>query len=149
VYAANRYWRFRFALCVWARIVPVLAWRTDLVTLLERVAPAEHTPYQGLPAHLIAYRVKRAVRRPYFMTDRRCLREGVLADRFLRLAGYYPELRFGIDRASVATENLSAHCWIVLDNNMIMNAPPAEMVEVLVKNTEGKIGLPVKYSPAR
>ena len=83
-----QYVRFRTALWLWARLVPFLAWRVDLPTVLARVAPPPGTPYRGLPARLIAYRAKRAVRRPRVMADRPCLREGLLANRYLRLAGY-------------------------------------------------------------
>jgi hypothetical protein len=137
--ATTMYWRFRIALWLWARIVPILAWRSDLVTLLQRVSPSPGTPYKGLPADLIAYRAKRAVRRPRVMADRPCLREGLLAERFLRLAGYQPELRFGISRQSVAQDKLAAHCWIVLHGKIILNAPSTEMIEVLVRDSEAHI----------
>ena len=141
------YLRFRMALWLWARLVPVLAWRSDIVTLLRRVAPGTSTPYRGLPAELIAYRARRAVRRPCVMADRRCLREGVLADRFLRLAGYRPELHFGVERESVAQETLKAHCWVVLDNVVLLNAPRAAMVEVLVRDNNAQVRLPTKAVP--
>jgi hypothetical protein len=137
-----RYGRFRAALWLWARLVPILAWRSDLVTLLARATPRSGTPYKGLPANLIAFRAKRSVRRPYFMTDRRCLREGVLADRFLRLAGFRPELRFGIARESIVRDHLAAHCWVVLDGAVILNRPATEMIEVLVRDKDARIQRP-------
>lgn len=140
--SAITYLRFRADLWLWARIVPVLAWRSSLVTLLKRASPSAGTPYRGLSAHLIAYRAKRAVRRPRVMTDRRCLREGILADRFLRLAGYAPELRFGIARESIAKDHLSAHCWVVLDGNILLNEPATHMIEVLVRDRDARIRLP-------
>jgi hypothetical protein len=140
--ASVKYWRFRMALWLWARLIPVLAWRSDLVTLLRRVAPSGATPYHGLPAHLIAYRAKRAVRRPRVMVDRPCLREGLLADRFLRLAGYQPELHFGISRESLVQDKLAAHCWVVLNGNILLNEPVTEMVEVLVRDRDAHIHRP-------
>lgn len=140
--ATMTYWRFRIALWLWARVVPILAWRSDLVTLLRRVSPSSRTPYKGLPADLIAYRAKRAVRRPHVMADRPCLREGLLAERFLRLAGFKPELRFGISRQSVARDKLAAHCWIVLHGDIILNAPTTDMIEVLVRDSEANIQRP-------
>lgn len=128
------YWRFRMALWLWARLVPFFAWRSDLVVLLKRVSPRSVTPYQGLSADLIAYRTRRSVRRPHFMKDRPCLREGVLADRFLRLAGYHPELHFGVERQSIEQDKLAAHCWVVLDDVVILNRPTTAMVEVLVRD---------------
>lgn len=140
--AAITYWRFRADLWLWARIVPILAWRSDLVTLLKRVSPSRGAPYRGLSPHVIAYRAKRAVRRPRLMADRRCLREGILADRFLRLAGYAPELRFGIARESIAKDHLSAHCWVVLDGSILLNEPVTQMIEVLVRDRDARIRLP-------
>jgi transglutaminase superfamily protein len=140
--AAMTYLRFRISLWVWARIVPVLAWRSDLVTLLNRVSPPSRTPYSGLPAAVIAYRAKRAVRRPRVMVDRPCLRQGILADRFLRLAGYQPELRFGISRQSVAQDKLAAHCWVVLHGKIILNPPATDMIEVLVRDRDARIQRP-------
>ncbi|MCL4766616.1 MAG: lasso peptide biosynthesis B2 protein [Hyphomicrobiaceae bacterium] len=125
--------RFRLALWCWARLVPALAWKRNLNSLLALAAdPGSASPYRGLAPDYTARRVKRAVRRPWLMRDRPCLREGVLAMRFLRLAGYRPELHFAVDRTSVVREVLSAHCWVVLDGRPLLNAPTASMVEVLV-----------------
>jgi len=142
--AKFQYWRFRASLWLWAKIVPLLAWRSDLVTLLNRLPPPSRAPYENLPAHFIAYRAKRAVRRPRLMKDRRCLREGLLAERFLRLAGYQPELRFGIARDSLLQDKLRAHCWVVLHGNIILNEPTSEMIEVLVRDRDAQIQVPQK-----
>lgn len=124
--------RFRAALWVWARMVPVWAWNRSLPSLLAVTDPRRKAPYQGLPAHYIARRVKKSTRRPWVMRDRPCLREGILTLRFLRLAGFEPTLHFGVDRESVTQDMLSAHCWVVLDQNIILNPPTPSMVEVLV-----------------
>jgi hypothetical protein len=65
------------------------------------------------------------------MRDRRCLREGLLAFRFLSMAGYRPVLRFGVERTSLNRSSLSAHCWIELDQTVILNPPTPGMVEIL------------------
>jgi hypothetical protein len=136
------YLRFRAALWLWARLVPVLAWRSDLVTLLQRVSPRTRTPYLGLPANVIAHQARRSVRRPHFMADRPCLREGVLADRFLRLAGYAPELHFGVERQSIDQSKLRAHCWVVLDNKIILNPPTSAMIKILVRDRNSRLRSP-------
>jgi hypothetical protein len=82
------------------------------------------------------------VRRPRLMADRPCLREGILAERFLRLAGFQPELRFGIVRGSLVQDKLAAHCWIVLHGNIILNRPTTDMIEVLVRDREARIQRP-------
>ncbi|HEX6000466.1 MAG TPA: lasso peptide biosynthesis B2 protein, partial [Hyphomicrobiaceae bacterium] len=76
-------------------------------------------------------RVKRATRRPWLMRDRPCLRQGLLAMRFLRLAGYRPVLHFAIDRTSVSRDVLSAHCWVSLDGEVLLNPATPSMVEIL------------------
>lgn len=134
--------RFRTELWLWARIVPILAWRSDVLTLLKRASPGRRTPYIGLSAAHIVRRAKRAVRRPRLMADRPCLREGVLADRFLRLAGHAPELHFGVERNSLANETLRAHCWVVLDGQTLLNAPATAMIEVMVRDRNECIFVP-------
>jgi hypothetical protein len=124
--------RFRIALWCWARLLPLLAYRRDLQSLLALTAPAARKPYSGLAAAYVAKRVKRAGRKPWFMRDRICLRDGLLGYRFLRLAGYEPELHFGVDRTSVTHSRLSAHCWLVLDNVALLNPPGPNLVEMLV-----------------
>ena len=124
--------RFRLALWLWARLLPFLAWRRNLNSLLALAKPREVVPYRGLAADYISRRVKKATRRPWVMRDRPCLREGVLAIRFLRLAGFEPTLHFAVDRTSVAQDMLAAHCWVVLDQQTMLNPPTPSMVEVLV-----------------
>jgi hypothetical protein len=81
------------------------------------------------------------------MKDRPCLREGVLADRFLRLAGYRPELHFGVERQSVTQDKLAAHCWVVLDDAVILNRPTTAMIEVLVRDKYMSLRRPAAAEP--
>lgn len=124
--------RFKVALRIWASLLPVLAWRRDLGSLLPLAMPRRARSFHGLAADYILRRVKKRTRRPWLMRDRPCLREGLLAIRFLRLAGFEPTLHFGVDRTSVAYDVLSAHCWVVLDRKIVLNPPAPSMVEVLV-----------------
>ena len=133
--SAFQYIRFRVELFYWARVLPILAHRRDLKSLMALADPGRSKRYIGLPSTYIIKRVRRAVRRPWVMRDRPCLREGVLAYRFLILAGFDPEIHFGVDRNSVSKERLSAHCWIVLDDRIVLNAPTPSMIEVLALRT--------------
>jgi Transglutaminase-like superfamily len=126
----NRVIAFRLNLALWALIVPVLALRYPLAELLRRTQPSSRTPFRGLAARFIVRRVKRACRRPVVMRDRPCLREGLLAYRFLRRAGYCPVLHFGIDRASVARPGMVAHCWVTLEGEVLLNPPPPDHIEI-------------------
>jgi hypothetical protein len=121
---------FRLSLALWALLMPLLAHRCPLAGLLRRTEPSPRTPFQGLAARFIVQRVKRACRRPILMRDRPCLREGLLAYRFLRRAGYCPVLHFGIDRASVARPTMAAHCWVTLDGEVLLNPPPPDHIEI-------------------
>jgi hypothetical protein len=130
-----QYIRFRLELFTWARLLPILAYRRDLKSLMAKADPSARRRYVGMSSADVIKRVRRAVRRPWFMRNRQCLREGVLAYRFLTLAGFDPEIHFGVDRTSIAKERLSAHCWIALNDNIILNPPTPSMIEVLVLRT--------------
>jgi hypothetical protein len=123
--------RFRLGLWAWARMLPPLAWRRGLEALVRLTEVGPGAPYRGLAPDYIARRVKRATRHPWLMRDRPCLRQGLLAVRFLRLAGYHPVLHFGVDRASVQRDLLSAHCWVSLDGAVVLNPASPGMVEIL------------------
>lgn len=126
----------RLHVALWARWLPVLAREPELHRLLKRAAPPPGTPYAGIPADIIIRRVRKACRRPVLMRDRPCLREGLLAYRFLRLAGFRPRLHFGVDRDSAAAPRLAAHCWVSLDGRVVLNPPLPSHVEVLAVGPE-------------
>ena len=92
---------FRGHLWATARLMPLLVGRRSFEAVLKWAPLSSSTPYRGLPAGYIVASVNRTVRHPWLMRDRRCLREGLLAHRFLRLAGFDPDLRFGVDPKSM------------------------------------------------
>jgi hypothetical protein len=110
--------------------LPLVAHRRELTPLLELVRTPVTAPYRGLAAGYIAKRVKRTCRRPWMMRDRRCLREGLLACRFLSLAGYAPSLHFGVERRGTAEERVRAHCWVDVGAETVLNPPSPGMVEI-------------------
>jgi hypothetical protein len=123
--------RFGLSLWAWARVLPLLARNRSLGALVRLTEVGTAAPYRGFAPGYIAHRVKRATRRPRLMRDRPCLRQGLLAMRFLRLAGYRPVLHFAVDRTSIARDVLAAHCWITLDGEVLLNPATPGMVEVL------------------
>jgi transglutaminase superfamily protein len=124
--------RFRSSLWLWSKLVPLMAHDRELAALLALTCPPAATPYRGLAADHIVKSVKSSCRRPWLMRKRRCLREGLLAFRFLSMAGHTPVLRFGVERGSVARgQRLSAHCWIEVENEKILNPPLPGIVEIL------------------
>ena len=123
--------RLRLSLWAWARVLPLLVRNCDLSSIMTLAHVGPGRPYAGLAPGYIVHRVQRATRRPWLMRDRRCLRQGLLAMRFLRLAGYRPVLHFAVDRTSVSRSVLSAHCWVTLDGEVILNPATPTMVEIL------------------
>jgi hypothetical protein len=121
--------RLRFAVRIWALWVPIIARGTDFAPLLARAAPSYGVPYAGLSIDIIAKRVRRAIRRPWLMRNRRCLREGLLLNRFLVMAGYSPVLHFGVDRTSLGGRSVKAHCWVSVGER-IFNPPDETMLEI-------------------
>ena len=121
--------RLKLAVRTWAIWIPVFALGKDLQPLLARAAPRRRTPYEGLSVDTIARCCRKAVRRPILMADRPCLREGLLLNRFLAMAGFSPTLHFGVDRTSLNGPTVKAHCWIKL-GEQIFNPPDPNMVEL-------------------
>lgn len=122
--------RFRLSLWTWARVLPLLAGNHSLSYLITLTRVGTGVPYRGLAPDYIVRSVKRTTRRPRLMRDRPCLRQGLLAMRFLRLAGYRPVLHFAVDRTSVSRDTLSAHCWVTLNERVILNPATPTMVEI-------------------
>jgi hypothetical protein len=122
---------FRMHLWSAARWLPVGAKRRTIEELLTNATPPKsEQPYRGLEADSILDSVRAVTSRPWRMRGRRCLREGLLGFRFLRLAGYSPQLHFGVEPGSVHLDHLRAHCWIVLDGQCVMNPPSATMLPI-------------------
>lgn len=120
--------RFRVALWWQARLLPLRLWRErPLREVIVLANPTRGVRYRGLPAAYVLDRVVRATRRPILMRDRRCLRQGVLAQRFMVAAGHPCELRFGVERASLG-DAITAHCWLVHDGKPVLNPPGAATV---------------------
>ena len=122
-----------FAAGVWiaARLLPVCVGSSELDRLLSMATPR---PGRSAHTHLspaaIAAAVKRAARRPWVMRNRRCLREGLLAFHYLRLAGHHPLLHFAVEPGSLSEAKLAAHCWVTVDDDVLMNPPTPTMMNL-------------------
>ena len=128
--------RFRFALWCDARLLPFRIWRErPLAEVLLLARPLRGQSYPNLPTDYILKHVLRTTRRPILMRDRRCLRQGILAFRFMTAAGYTPELHFGIDRTSLAGP-VRAHCWLVHEGKVVLNPPDPATTRILVHTTK-------------
>jgi hypothetical protein len=118
--------------CLWfeARLLPLRIGQRRLDAVLaiaDEEAPHLHS---ALAPAEICRLVKRATRHPLLMRNRRCLRQGVLGMRALRAAGHRPQLHFGVDPRSLDRPLPDAHCWIVLDEEVLMNPPDIGMVTI-------------------
>ncbi len=120
---------FKLNLWLSARLLPVAAKRADLMPLLAvATPPADYRIYSDKSAEGVVSAVKATCARPWRMRGRRCLREGLLAFRFLRLAGIPATLHFGVDRHSVNAAKLKAHCWVSIGDDIVINPPDPDMV---------------------
>ncbi len=122
-----------FPASVWiaARLLPVCVGSSDLDYLLSMATPRPaRSAHTHLGAAAIAAAVKRAARRPWVMRNRRCLREGLLAFHYLSLAGHRPLLHFAVEPGSLSQTRLSAHCWITVDGEVLMNPPTPTMMNL-------------------
>lgn len=124
--------RFRTALWCDARLLPWRVRRQPLRSVLALARSKANWRYRNLPLTYIVRHVRRTLRRPLLMRDRRCLREGLLACRFLTAAGYEPELHFGIDRTSLPGPGVRAHCWVVHHGETVLNAPQTKIAPVFI-----------------
>ena len=123
--------RWRFAIHLWlaARWLPMTAKRRDIEPLLLAITPAEgQAPYRGLASAEIVAAVRRTVAKPWRMRGRRCLRESLLAFRFLRLAGHPAVIHFAVAPGRSEADRLRAHAWVSLDGICLLDPPGREMV---------------------
>jgi len=93
-----------------ARKMPLLSRNMSLSELLAWADRESSLNLRGFEPDEIVRSVVKTTRRPWLMRRRRCLRQGVLAYRFLRASGRRPELHFGLDPASMHSPALRAHC---------------------------------------
>jgi len=132
----TRIW-FRVTLWCDARLLPL---RISRNATLDRVLALARSPrsirFEALSVAYILKRVCKTTRCPLLMRDRRCLRQGILAYRFMSAAGHKVQLHFGVDRTA-RTGSVKAHCWLVHDGQIILNPPEPTMVEVFAYGAEG------------
>jgi transglutaminase superfamily protein len=125
------YMPFAASLWISARLMPVFAKSAPIGELLRMATPNGESPaYAALDAGEIVASVKRVTRRPWRMRGRRCLREGLLAFRFLSLAGHRPLLHFAVEKETLRTDRPRAHCWISVGDEVLMNPPSPTMLEL-------------------
>ena len=129
-------WRFRIDLWLAARSLPWRVAGKSFEEILALASPEGRVDYAGLPVSYISRRVRKSVRHPWLMRDRRCLREGLLGFEFLRRSGYSPELHFAVDPGSVSKERIAAHCWVCLDGKPVVGDRQGNQVTIFIHRSE-------------
>jgi hypothetical protein len=129
---------FRFRIDLWlaARSLPWRVSGKSFEQILAMASPEDRLDYAGLPVDYISRRVRKSVRRPWLMRDRRCLREGLLGFEFMRRSGYSPELHFAVDPASVSSDRISAHCWVCLDGKPVLGDRLGDQVTIFIHRSK-------------
>ncbi|WP_164471779.1 lasso peptide biosynthesis B2 protein [Halosimplex salinum] len=90
-----------------------------LRTLLVRVARRVTVPGSPTPLR-VAWAVSTADRR--LPGSRTCLMRSVATETLLRLYGYTPTHRLGVDREG--SDSIEAHSWIELDGDVLIGGQP-------------------------
>jgi hypothetical protein len=122
-------WRLRAA--IWARsiVLPDLSRVAPLERLLRWYTPDEPSPaWDGLHACAILDHIDRHLAGCRRMRGRRCLRRGLLAFYFLRLAGHPAVLHMGVFARPQG--RTLAHCWTSV-GEMVDDPPQANCTPVL------------------
>ena len=120
----------RLHIALLALVIPDLSRLLPLATLLRLFTPRRSIAfYAGLSEEQIVALVVRHLRHPWRMRGRRCLRVGLLAFYFLRLAGIHSHLHFGVFTTSRPRE--LAHCWITVDGRCLTEPPQDAYVPIL------------------
>lgn len=128
--------RIAFNLELWlaARYIPLFASKKSLRKVLLLTEALPNPRYFRFSPEYINQKVQRRARRPWLMRDRRCLRIGVLGYRFLRKAGYNPELHFGVVPDSIEKIRMESHCWVCLAGSPVIGEPLPEMLTIYIHN---------------
>ena len=128
--------RFRVDLWLSARSLPWRVAGKSFEQILAMASSNGRIDYAGLPVDYVARRVRKSVRRPWLMRDRRCLREGLLGFNFLSRSGHLPELHFAVEPASVSAERISAHCWVCIDGKPVVGNRQGDQVTIFIHRAE-------------
>ena len=107
-----------------------------VVSLLAR---SPEGGFGALPVQAVVDTVIWATKHPWLMRDRRCLRQGILAFRYLKATGHEPVIHFGIEPVSLKDEKVRAHCWVTVNGTPVMSDRlPGMKTIFMFPNTEDK-----------
>lgn len=110
--------------------VPFWLYKKDFASTLKYFDVKSDQRFDNIDQALICNCIVITTRKPWLMRDRRCLRQGLLAMRFLKKASFEPTIHFGVDINTMSSPSLSAHCWVEIKNTPVMNDILEEMIIV-------------------
>ena len=118
--------------------IPLLVHTLPLKTVLRLLTPPSRwQPYRRLEPGAVQAAVRRALRNPWHMKRRRCLREGLSLFHFLRLSGRPAVLHFAIYPPPGHGARITGHCWVECEGSPISSPPDGPHVELLSCGPEG------------
>ncbi len=125
-------WRLFFGIWLAARMLPFRIRGKSFAQILAAADNGTANDYPQFPLAVITRYVRKAVRNPVLMRDRRCLRAGLVGYEYLRRSGYQPELHFAVDEATLDSNRLSAHCWVSVAGEEVVNRHKDGQVTIYV-----------------
>lgn len=128
------FWRF---FEIWSATITLPFWlyKKDFEATLKYFDVKNDVKFSNIDQVLICKCVGLTTRKPWLMRDRRCLRQSLLAMKFLRKANLAPTINFGVDINSMSSPSLSAHCWVEINNHPVMNDIMEDMIVVYSAST--------------
>lgn len=124
----------RLHIRLYSLLVPLIVRLPFKLMLAVNDPPSWLKPYTGLAVSLIQSAVHRCLQNPRMMRRRKCLRHGLVLHHFLKLAGYNPQLHFGVYPAPDSRGKLHGHCWVCLGGQPVSPPPSDDLATVHVGN---------------
>jgi len=117
---------------IWLATITLPFWlyKKDFAATLKYFDVNSDDKFKNIDQTLIYNCIGLTTKKPWLMRDRRCLRQGLLAMRFLKKASFEPTIHFGVDMNTMSSPSLSAHCWVEINNIPVMNDILEDMIIV-------------------
>jgi hypothetical protein len=118
--------------------IPLLDHMLSLKAMLRVLTPPiRWQPYRRLAPEAVEATVRRALRNPWHMKRRTCLREGLSLFHFLRLAGRPAVLHFAVYPPPDGAARMRGHCWVTCEGEPVSQPPDGPYAELLTCEPNG------------
>jgi hypothetical protein len=119
--------------------IPLLDHLLPLKAMLRALTPPSRwRPYRGLEPQKVEAVVRRALRNPWHMKRRTCLREGLSLFHFLRLSGRPAVLHFAVYPPPDDGARMRGHCWVTCEGESVSQPPDGPYAELLTCEPDGR-----------